>query len=71
MRTLICCVTVIALLAPGGVLARERPARSKTNLKAGDKAPDFTLKLLGSDGKFKLSSNFGKKPTVLVFGSYT
>ncbi|MEZ5162988.1 MAG: hypothetical protein R2688_04405 [Fimbriimonadaceae bacterium] len=41
------------------------------NLVVGQKAPDFELKLLGKDEKFKLSSNYGKKPTVLIFGSYT
>lgn len=40
-------------------------------LKVGDPAPDFTLKLLKEDKTFKLSDNFGKRPTVLIFGSYT
>jgi peroxiredoxin len=39
--------------------------------KVGDKAPDFTLKALNEDKTFKLSDNFGKQPTVLIFGSYT
>jgi len=38
-------------------------------LKIGDKAPDFELTTLTVDGpkKLKLSSNFGKKNTVLLF----
>ena len=38
-------------------------------LKAGDKAPDFELTTKAADGpkKLKLSSNFGKKNTVLLF----
>src|SRR3972149_4711738 len=38
-------------------------------LKVGTKAPDFTLKTKGSDGlkDVKLSDNFGKKQTVLLF----
>lgn len=40
-------------------------------LKKGDIAPDFTLKYLHSKDEFTLSSNKGKKPTVLIFGSYT
>jgi peroxiredoxin len=40
-------------------------------LRVGDRAPDFTLKFLNSDQTFTLSHNFGKKPTVLIFGSYT
>ena len=38
-------------------------------LKVGDKAPDFELTTKAADGpqKLKLSSNFGKKTTVLLF----
>lgn len=38
-------------------------------LKIGDKAPDFELSTKTSEGpkKFKLSSNFGKTSTVLLF----
>lgn len=38
-------------------------------LAPGTKAPDFTLKTLGSEGlaDYTLSSNFGKKPTVILF----
>ncbi len=43
------------------------------NLKPGDAAPDFTLKLLDDkDGKTVTLSNLkGKKPVVLIFGSFT
>jgi hypothetical protein len=37
----------------------------------GSQAPDFELKYLASDQTFKLSDNFGKKPTVLIFHSFT
>lgn len=47
-----------------------RPQRAP-ELQVGDKAPDFTLKLLHEEKTFKLSDNFGKRPTVLIFGSYT
>jgi peroxiredoxin len=38
-------------------------------LAPGTQAPDFTLKTIGSEGlaDFTLSSNFGKKPTVILF----
>jgi hypothetical protein len=49
--------------------APQRPVQGA--LQAGDKAPDFNLKLLDKDASFKLSSNFGKRPTFLIFGSYT
>ncbi|HTB10999.1 MAG TPA: hypothetical protein VK752_05490 [Bryobacteraceae bacterium] len=39
-------------------------------LKAGDRAPDFTLQVLDGSAQVKLSSLRGK-PVVLVFGSYT
>ncbi len=38
-------------------------------LKVGDKAPDFSLTVKAADGlkKLKLSDNFGKKNTLLLF----
>jgi hypothetical protein len=51
--------------------AKTAPAAPHTNLKVGDKAPDFTLAstALGPDGKtlrFKLSDFKGKKNVVLA-----
>lgn len=61
-----------AFLAAGFADAAPAQARRREgDLKVGDKASDFTLKLLSSKKKFTLSSNFGKRPTVLIFGSYT
>lgn len=61
-----------AFLAAGFAdAAPPQGGRREGDLKVGDKASDFTLKLLGSKKKFTLSSNFGKRPTVLIFGSYT
>ena len=40
-------------------------------LKVGDVAPDFTLKSVDGKETVKLSSFKGKKPVLLVFGSYT
>ncbi len=37
----------------------------------GDSAPDFTLPVLDGQGNVTLSSFRGKRPVVLVFGSYT
>ena len=52
--------------------AVQRPAAPHTNLKVGDKAPDFTLPstAVGPDGRglrFKLSDFKGKKNVVLAF----
>lgn len=40
-------------------------------LRAGDTAPDFTLPTLDKSAQVELASFRGKKPVVLVFGSYT
>jgi hypothetical protein len=63
----------IAVWMVAGALAMLVPGQSRRegSLKVGDRAPDFTLKQLNSDKTFTLSSNFGKRPTVLIFGSYT
>jgi len=41
------------------------------HLKVGDPSPDFTLPLLDHSGSVTLSSFRGRKPVVLIFGSYT
>lgn len=46
-------------------------SRRGAGIAEGQPAADFTLKLLKSEKTFKLSSNFGTRPTVLIFGSYT
>lgn len=40
-------------------------------LKAGEVPPDFSLPLQHGAGEMRLSSHRGKRPVVLVFGSYT
>jgi hypothetical protein len=40
-------------------------------LPPGDLAPDFSLEDTAHQTRFQLSSLRGKKPVVLVFGSYT
>ena len=37
----------------------------------GDVAPDFRLKMLNGRRRVRLSQFRGKKPVVLIFGSYT
>ena len=72
MKTVLACLNMAMLLAAGFAnAATSQATRRIGDLKVGDKASDFTLKTLGSKKKFTLSSNFGKKPTVLIFGSYT
>ena len=46
-------------------------ARDETGPKVGEKAPDFSLKRLGSDERVSLSDYRGRRPVALAFGSYT
>jgi hypothetical protein len=40
-------------------------------LQSGDVAPDFTLPTLDKSAQVELAAFRGKKPVVLIFGSYT
>ena len=48
-----------------------RGERYEDTLKVGDVAPDFTLADPSERRQVTLSSFRGKKPVVLIFGSYT
>ena len=41
------------------------------DLNVGDEAPDFSLETYDKKSRVQLSDFRGKKPVVLVFGSYT
>lgn len=59
-------------LSPNGPpLKKGGVGPKRSGPKVGDHAPDFELKLLGDKATFKLSDNFGKRPTVLIFHSFT
>jgi len=45
--------------------------RAPDKLKVGAPAPDFKLKTVDGKREVQLSSFKGKRPVVLVFGSYT
>ncbi len=73
--TVIGMVFSIALFAqgrPGEVNAPPaRGERKPDTLRVGDPAPDFTLPDPTGKSTVTLSSFRGKKPVVLIFGSYT
>lgn len=77
MKTLPSLVLATAFLFTTTALQAQRPGKSRgdmrtsTNLKVGDMAPDFKLKMNDGSKEVQLSSLRGKKPVVLVFGSYT
>jgi hypothetical protein len=48
-----------------------RGERQKDKLRVGQPAPDFTLPVAVGEGKVTLSRFRGRKPVVLIFGSYT
>ena len=59
-------MAVTVVLVAGGLLLWGQIAKSKTNLKVGDVAQNFTLpSTTGSD--FKLSDYRGRKSVVLAF----
>lgn len=59
-------VALLVLLAGQFPATAQEASVTKTNLKVGDSAPDFTL--LGNDWKpVKLSDYLGKKNVILAF----
>ena len=79
MRAWSRCVVVVlagALLA-GSALAQEREGREPRRSadreapKVGDTAPLFTLKTLDGKREVSLDSFRGKRPVMVIFGSYT
>lgn len=69
---------ILALLAAGDIASgQQRPGRrggdlrTPDTLRVGDAAPDFKLKTKDGSREVTLSSFKGKRPVVLIFGSYT
>jgi hypothetical protein len=72
------CISEVAAQRPGqsrpGNARRdlqERMRPTDNGLRVGDQAPDFKLKALDGQEEFELGSFAGKKPVLLIFGSYT
>ena len=78
METVWRILLVVALLAAGNTaFSQQRPSRHggdlrmPDTLRVGDAAPDFKLKTKDGSREVQLSSFKGKKPVVLIFGSFT
>ena len=54
-----------------GMVRYALPHMHKGNLKVGDDAPDARLLALNGQDRFHIRERTGKKPLVLVFGSFT
>ena len=52
-------------------MIKEHKDRKDLAPELGAEAPNFKLKMLNSEQEVELASFKGKKPVVLVFGSYT
>ncbi len=77
MKTSIRFLLTITLLAAGVAFGQQRGGRHggdlrmPDTLRVGDAAPDFKLKIKDGSREITLSSFKGKRPVVLVFGSFT
>jgi hypothetical protein len=54
-----------------GFLRYALPQWRKGDLKVGQQAPDFSVYSLDGQSTFSLSDHIGKRPVVVIFGSYT
>ncbi|MCX6897606.1 MAG: redoxin domain-containing protein [Verrucomicrobia bacterium] len=70
-------LTLAMVMAISAAIAQNRPGRHSGDmrmpdtLRVGDAAPDFKLKTKDGGREVQLSSFKGKRPVVLVFGSFT
>ncbi|MBW1945828.1 MAG: hypothetical protein JRJ51_23805 [Deltaproteobacteria bacterium] len=62
---------VLVLIPVGASSQRERFKRDDGAPKKGDVAPTFTLKTLDGEKEFDIARLLGRKPIILIFGSYT
>ena len=53
------------------VLQEQPQSNRGEGLKVGDTAPAVKLEYLNDGKTYDLEDSFGKRPTVLIFGSYT
>ena len=72
-RIILTLVIILALLIipSSGTSQRGRPDRDDGAPKVGDMAPTFKLKTLDGQKEVDIGKLIGKKPIILIFGSYT
>lgn len=70
-RGLLALLLAAFFLSNIGLSAQGRGNRREGKLKEGDAASEIDLKSPDGKSGFKLSEHKGKKPVVLIFGSYT
>ncbi len=69
---LVAASVLVTMMGPRNVIGMLRyDQRKEGPLRVGDRAPD--VELLALDGKtpVRLASQWGERPTVVVFGSFT
>lgn len=74
MKRIVCLVVAASLWSAGTTESADQRRRPMApSLKVGQKAPSIKLEYLNKDKEkdFDLKAFAGKKPVVLVFGSYT
>lgn len=73
MKRIICLLIAASVCSAGAPeTVDQRRGNQRSPLKVGQKAPTFKLEYLNKENKhFDLKESLGKKPVVLVFGSYT
>ena len=62
---------VLVLIPVSASSRRERFNRDDGAPKKGDVAPTFSLKTLDGKKEFDIARLIGRKPIILIFGSYT
>lgn len=70
-RAMVGAALVAAAAVPGFAQRSAGSAARSEAPQAGQPAPEVTLRKLDSDQTVKLSQFRGKKPVLLIFGSYT
>jgi len=62
----------VAKIGPGNIIGMLRyDTRKEGNLRPGSLAPDVLLHAVAGPGTVRIADRIGRRPLVLVFGSFT